>query len=87
VSRRLRAKFEFEVEQVVGPVYARRHELEAVVVEFRTALADHLDAADEEAVVLGRALARLETAVESLQADVTRLTTLLEGVVAHLDAR
>jgi hypothetical protein len=76
----MRPVFRTEVEQVVAPVYARRDELEAIVAELRTAVAeigrvldDHLDATNDVNAVFGRQLADVSQGIDSLQAAVDAL--------------
>jgi len=63
----------------VAPSYARRDELTAAVDEIRRIIADHLDAASEEAAVFGRLLAELRAETAELRAAVDQLNDSLAG--------
>ena len=73
----LRPRLAHEVELVVAPTYARQDELARAVDEIRRIIADHLDAASEEAAVFGRLLAELRAETEELRESVDRLTAQL----------
>ena len=75
----LRPRFAHEVEIVVAPTYARQDELTRAVDEIRRIIADHLDAASEEAAVFGRLLAELRAETAELRAAVDRLNESLAG--------
>ena len=65
---------------MVAPTYARRDEMTAAVDEIRRIIADHLDAASEEAAVFGRLLTSLRAEVQELRDAVDRLTAQLDAV-------
>ena len=73
----LRPRFAHEVEIVVAPTYARQDELTRAVDEIRRIIADHLDAASEEAAVFGRLLAELRAETQELRDAVEQLTAEL----------
>jgi len=74
VMRGARPRFQYEVETVVAPTYARREELEEAVArleraveDVRRLVADQSDASTEAETILGREVAALRDAVERLE--------------------
>ena len=80
--RRARPWFNRQVDATVAPTYARRDELDQAVAEIHRLLANHLDAAGEEAAVLGRVLAGIDQDVQALRASVDNLTQRLDERLA-----
>lgn len=65
--RPIKPLFAVQVEQVVGPTYARTDAVATSIADLRSALGTHVDATTEAVVILGQRINALEQRLAALE--------------------